>query len=235
MSDTHLANDAVARSPTGEILDQTAPPVDPKTTPGKTETTTPTDQTQVEKTDSEDGKSLLNQDDKGEKKDAIGAPEKYAPFTLPEGFEANEEVMTEAQGVFKELGLPQEGAQKLVDLYAKQALAAANAPVEYWKQMQKDWQAEIKADKDLGGKIPEVKATISKAIDLLGSLSVPFREAMDLTGAGNNPAFVRAFYKFSQLLTEGAHVSGDGPSKEGQKAPGAQPTSAAKALYPNLA
>lgn len=197
-----------------------------------------------ESTKTGDGASFLNAKD-GEKKEGeegkkeeskAGAPEKYEPFNLPEGFEANEEVMTEARAVFKELGLSQETAQKLVDFHAKQATAAANAPVEYWKQMQKDWVAEIKADKDLGGKIPEVRATISKAIDQLGDLAVPFREAMDLTGAGNNPAFFRAFYKFAQLLTEGAHVSGGGPSKAGQLAPGAteKPT-AAKALYPNLA
>ena len=234
MSDTHLANDAAARTGTGELKDQSAPPT-PTSTPK--ELGSETEPTPVSPAKAEGETSFINKDaageDKGDKTPAA-APAEYEPFTLPDGFEANEEVMAEATGVFKELGLTQAASQKLVDLYAKQAQAAAQAPVEYWKQMQKDWQAEIKADKELGGKIPAVRATISKAIDQLGDLAVPFREAMDLTGAGNNPAFVRAFYKFSQLLTEGAHVSGGGPTKEGQKAPGSAPISAARALYPNL-
>jgi hypothetical protein len=59
---------------------------------------------------------------------------------------------------------------------------------------------------------------------------------MDYTGAGNNPAFIKAFWKMAQALTEGGHVAGTGPAPIGQKPPGAaeRPT-AAKALYPNLA
>lgn len=245
MSDTHLANDAAARTATGELKDQSGQTTQTSTTKDAGSEKDPTqDKTAQEgKKDGDDVSFLNDKEGKTDDKEAkegkegakTGAPEKYEAFKLPEGFEANEEVMTEASGVFKELGLPQEGAQKLVDLYAKQAQAAANAPVEYWQKMQKDWVAEIKADKDLGGKLPEVRSTISKAIDTLGPLAAPFREAMDLTGAGNNPAFVRALYKLAQSLTEGAHVSGGGPSVAGQTEPGKSTRpSAASALYPNL-
>ena len=56
-----------------------------------------------------------------------------------------------------------------------------------------------------------------------------------LTGAGDHPAFVKAFNKLAAFVTEGSHVSGKGPSDLGQQKPGA-PTkpSAAQALYPNL-
>ena len=191
-----------------------------------------TDQTkadqQIKADDKASDKSLLNQDDK--KPDAaLGAPEKYEPFTAPEGFEIDETVIGEASGLFKELGLPQAAAQKLVDFYAKQSLDAAEAPIKFYKDMQDKWITEIKADPEIGGKLDNVRATVGRAIDGLGDpkLAADFRAAMDLTGAGNNPAFIRAFYKLAQKVTEGAHVGGQprGPEK---------PRSAAQAIYPNL-
>lgn len=172
--------------------------------------------------------SLLNEkSEKTEAKTAEGAPEKYSDFTLPEGFEANETVMTEAQTLFKELGLPQASAQKVVDLYTKVSMDASDAPFNLWMETQKKWKDEIKADPEIGGKLDEVKSTVSKVVDSLGEkLSKPFREAMDYTGAGNNPAFIRAMYALAQKLSEGSHVAG-------KPAGGAKP-SAAQALYPNL-
>lgn len=175
--------------------------------------------------------SLLNEkkteEKSEEKKTEEGAPEKYSDFTLPEGFEANETVMTEAQTLFKELGLPQASAQKVVDLYTKVSMDASDAPFNLWMETQKKWKDEIKADPEIGGKLDEVRSSVARVIDGLGEkLSKPFREAMDYTGAGNNPAFIRAMYALAQKLSEGSHVAG-------KPAGGAKP-SAAQALYPNL-
>lgn len=138
--------------------------------------------------------------------------------------------MTEASGLFKELGLPQAGAQRLVDLYAKISQSAADAPLQLLQDQQTKWRDEIKADPEIGGKLDQVRATVSKAIDGLGDakLAQAFREAMDFTGAGNNPAFIRAFYKLAQKVTEGSHVSGNPPNAA------KKPQSAAQAMYPGL-
>jgi len=94
----------------------------------------------------------------------------------------------------------------------------------------------MKADPDIGHKLQEVKQTISKAIDGLSDpkLAADFRAAMDYTGAGNNLAFAKVFFKLASLVTEGGHVAGTGPSRFGQGRPGAQPDSAAHAMYPAL-
>jgi hypothetical protein len=104
-----------------------------------------------------------------------------------------------------------------------------------WQETQEQWVKEVKADPELGPRLNEVKTTISRAIDGLNNpkLARDFREAMDFTGAGNNPAFIRAFYKLAQMVTEGGHVAGGGPSAAGQKRAGEMP-SAAQAMYPNL-
>jgi hypothetical protein len=171
---------------------------------------------------------------KGEKT-ATGAPEKYEEFKVPEGFKLDEAVGKDAGELFKSLNLDQAGAQKLVDFYIAKTQEAAEAPYKAYSEMRAEWQAAVKADPEIGGKLDVVKQTVSRALDGLGDakLAQEFREAMDLTGAGDNPAFVKAFFKLAQKVTEGQHVSGKGPSTFGQQRPG-QPASAAHALYPNL-
>jgi hypothetical protein len=163
-----------------------------------------------------------------------GAPEAYAEFTAPEGFEIDPTALAEATPLFKELGLDQARAQKLVDFYAKQSQQAAEAPFKLWQDTQKEWVDSIKADPEIGGKLDTVRATVAKVIDSLGpELAADFRQAMDFTGAGNNPAFVKVMFKLAAQLTEGGFVRGGNPSAGGQGNQG-RPASAAQALYPNL-
>lgn len=186
-----------------------------------------------------DEPSLLNKKDDAAKPEAkpAGAPEKYEPFKVPEGFALDPAVATEAGTLFKELGLSQDAGQKLIDLYSAKTAAAAEAPYKLYAETRQKWQADVKADPEIGGKLAEVKTTVSRALDAVAGseLSKQFREAMDLTGAGDHPAFIKAFYKLAQAVGEGTIVKGGGPTVPGQKASGspARPT-AAHALYPNL-
>lgn len=233
MSDTSQPtqpNEPEARTPTGELKDQQTPPTKTEGTQPDPSKTTPTDT----KADDKD-KSLLNQGDK-KPEDKPAAPETYADFKAPEGFEIDKDAIAEALPIFKELGLTQDQAQSLVDFYAKTSQKAANAPVDYWKAQQETWRNEIKADPVIGGRLDQVRAETSRMVDSVGEpkLAADFREAMDLTGAGNNPAFIRFFHAMAKKFGEGTLVSGSGPTKQGQAAPGAAPKSVASALYPNL-
>jgi hypothetical protein len=208
-------------------MSETAPTTPAPPTPSTTtEPTTPPPTTQPTTPDTESKTSLLN--DEGAA--AEGAPESYSDFTLPEGFEATPEGLAEAKALFKELGLPQANAQRVMDLHAKSVQEAMNAPFKLWQDTQERWVNEVKADPEIGGKLGQVKSTIAKAIDGLGDakLAKDFREAMDFTGAGNNPAFIRAFFRLAQKVTEGSHVSGSPAGAQDR------PRSAAQAMYPNL-
>lgn len=142
--------------------------------------------------------------------------------------------MTQAKALFKELQLPQEGAQKLIDFYSSQVKEVAEAPMKAWQEMQKKWTDEIKNDPQIGGvKLDAVRANVGRAIDLLGpDLAAQFRQQMDFTGAGNNPAFVRALNLWASKLVEAGAVQAPKPAPSGQ--PGSRPASAAAAIYPNL-
>ena len=173
----------------------------------------------------------------GEKaKEPEGVPEKYE-FKAPEGYELDEKLIGTASEMFKELGLSQAQADKLFSFYTTEALKNFDAPFEKYQEIRTGWRNDILADRTIAdGKdlLPEAKASIGRAIDGLGpDLAAKFREAMDFTGAGDNPAFVRAILSWANLSTEGRPVKGAGPSAEGQKGK-AEPISAAHALYPNL-
>ena len=222
----------VTRTPTGEISSpSTSTPetiVRPPPTPA---TTAPSTETAPETKSEKPPKSLINEE--GPK----GAPEAYTDFKVPEGFTLDTDAKAEVGATFKELNLSQADGQKLVDLYTKYIQEAVNAPVNFYMEKQEQWRNEIGSDPEIGGsKLNGTKASIGKLIDSLGDAkaSSEFREAMDYTGAGNNPAIVRFLTRIAQKLTEGGPVRGSGPSSEGMRPPGVGAPSAAQAIYPNL-
>jgi hypothetical protein len=219
--------EGVARTPTGEIVDQGL---------GLETTKDEVAGTDTKGEEKSEGTSLVNGGDKEEKPSEPAVPEAYE-FKVPEGFELDETVSKEATELFKSMKLGAEPAQKLVDFYVKNLQSVAEAPLRMVQEQNDKWVSEVKADAEIGGKLDQVRTTISKAIDGLGDpvLSKGFRQVIDFTGAGNNLSFIKGLYKLAQQVTEGSHVRGNGPSAESQKAPGAAPTSAARALYPNLA
>jgi hypothetical protein len=236
MADAPLTNSPDARTDDGTLKDQgvTTPTTDSSTT--KVPPTQPTtDQKTEPKTSSED-KSLITDAGKDKSSVATGAPETYADFKAPEGFEIDKEAIAKALPIFKELNISQDGAQRLVDFYAAQSAAAAEAPVKFYADMQKTWRDEAasrfgKAIEPGGAIVTE----FAKAIDghLPPSLAKSFRAALDFTGVGNHPDFIEGFRQFARLLGEGTSVRGSGPSPAGQKAPGEAPKSLAQIMYPN--
>lgn len=136
-----------------------------------------------------------------------------AKLTLPEGFAPDEKLM----GSFKDLMTadlpPQERGQKLIELYSGALKQVGEANSKAWTDLNAQWVNEVKADPEIGGaKYDTTKATIAKAIDTLGPKdAASFRQALDVTGAGNNLAVWRAMAKFAKAVTEGQHVGGSPP------------------------
>lgn len=231
-------NDEAARSQTGEILDQATQTPTPTTTADSTtttvDTTKPTDQvTDKPADDTKPAPAAVT---------GAGAPETYADFKAPEGLTLDPKLIQDALPLFKELNLSQDQAQKLIDQQSKLMAQAAKAPLDAVTTMRNGWKSQVAADADIraavsGDKtgLDAVKVDVSRALNALGDakLASEFKDAMDLTGAGDHPAFIKTFWKLSQFITEGTHVAGKGPSSEGQRDPSkpVKPTPA-QALYP---
>jgi len=231
-TDPPQGNQPAVREADGTLKDQTPSPETTTLTPEKK----PEGQsflTQTPEAPKEESKEEPKPEDK--KPDAEGAPEKYADFKVPDGFKFDEKALTEATAAFKELGLSQEKAQKLVDTYAKNTQQAIEAPYKQWADLQKEWLGDI--HDRFGSKAETVRTDISKAIDsaLPPSLARAFRGALDLTGAGTNPDVVEALSIMFKPFVEGPSIRPGGISPEANKAPNApvQP-SIAEAMYPHL-
>jgi hypothetical protein len=192
-----------------------------------------TDQSTGKTTETADGTTLLT---KKEGETSSGAPDTYASFTVPENYKLDPTALESALPIFKELGLTQAQAQKLVDVQVARELAIAKGPQDAYESMRQEWRTSVTSDAEMGKQLDVVKADIGRALQVLPpDLVKEFKGAMDLTGAGDHPAFVKAMWKLSQFVVEGKPVTGRGPSPAGQVAPGTnQKPSAAKALYPNL-
>lgn len=235
MSETPLPNDAAARTPTGEITDvRDLAPKAQETTP-----TPPTGTTTIEPPIEPPSDKGTEPPKPNDSKPIV--PDAYT-FKAPDNYTIDAKLLETVTPIFKELGLTNEQGQKLFDIQVQRELSLAKAPQDAYAATRADWQSKVKSDPELtsavsGDKtgIDAVKLDIGRAIATLpADLQASFREAMDVTGAGDHPAFVKAMYKFSQSIGEGRPVSGAGPSPAGQKAPGAKPPSAAAAMYPNL-
>lgn len=156
-------------------------------------------------------------------------PIEYTAFTLPEGVEVDEQKMADFKANAAEAGLSQDQAQKLVDVYTAGLKSANEASTQLWYDQQKEWQQAVMKDPEIGGKNFEpMKETVAKAIDLIGgNEAAKIRQALEYTGAGNNPEIIRFLYRLGSAIGEGGGVD------IGKPAAVETPRSAAERLYPS--
>lgn len=154
---------------------------------------------------------------------AAGAPEKYEPFVAPEGTAIDATVLTQFEEAARELNLPQDKAQQLID---KMAPAMAQQQAAQMQQLSQDWQAAASADKEFGGdKLAENLGYATKAVDTFASpeLKTMLRE----TGLGNHPELVRFMVRAGKAISEDKIVTGGAPASANR--------SAAEVLYGSTA
>ena len=155
---------------------------------------------------------------------AEGAPESYADFTLPEGVQLDDAALGKAAPVLKELGLNQEAAQKVVDLYAGLVGEQAAAQSEAFTQQMSEWRTATETDAQFGGdKLPESIAAAQRALEQFGTPEL--RELLDTHGVGNHPEVVRLLWNVGKTLREDVPGAAGGASTP--------PKSAVEILYPN--
>lgn len=153
--------------------------------------------------------------EKAEKEKKPAAPEKYE-FTPPEGQELDANALAVFEPIAKELGLSQEQAQKLVDIYPQIQQQQAEA----WSKQVSDWGEQVKADKEIGGdKFNTSVGAAQRALDQFGNTEL--REYLNASGLGNHPALVRFCAKVGKAMAEDTFVV---PNQGGQR-------SAADILY----
>lgn len=146
----------------------------------------------------------------GEGEDAkAGAPEKYE-FVPPEGVTLDPAAVEEFTPVARELGLTQEQAQRVVNLYAGLQQRQADALAEQSRQ----WVEQVMADKDLGGARWDAnRALVAQARDRFATPALV--ELMETTGLGNHPEVIRLFAAVGKAIADDGHVIGGQPIQSG--------------------
>lgn len=155
-------------------------------------------------------------------------PEKYE-FKAPEGQTLDNLQLDAYSPLFKELGLTQAQAQKLVDKQFELAPKLA----EGWQKQIGDqiaqetatWAKASREDKEFGGTNFDANAKIAnKALAAFGSPEL--RSLLVESGYANHPAFVRLFWNIGQKLAESTPPAGGTP-------PGTK-TTPERVLYPSM-
>ena len=174
-----------------------------------------------------DGDAPKAEKAEGENADADGTKESsleaYADFTLPEGMTLNSEQLEAAAPLFKELGLNQEQAQKLVDFQAQQVQAGQQGQMDAFNQLKTDWVEQAKKDAEIGGdKFDENVGIAKQALAKFGNEG--FTKLLNDFGMGNHPEVIRFMAKVGRLTKE------DNPDDAGN--PIGKPRDHVSVLYP---
>jgi len=144
----------------------------------------------------------------------------YEPFALPEGVSVDEALLGEFKATAKELGLSQEGAQKLADIQVKAEMKRQ----QMVEQVKTQWAEQSKADPEFGGeRLGESLGTAKKAMDAFATPEM--RKLLNESGFGNHPEVIRHFIRVGKAISE------DGRIVSGTKA--VTPSDPARRLFPN--
>ena len=136
----------------------------------------------------------------------VGAPEKYelkaGDIALPA------EVLAKYEPLFREAGLTNEAAQKLVDMRIAEVNAQESTAVENLVAQHTEWLDATKADGEIGG--ANLDTSVKHAQSAIARFGSPeLKSFLDLSGAGSHPELVRAFARIGKAMAEDVIVTGN--------------------------
>ena len=202
-----------------------------QTVDATTEATTETEQQAKSVQDQQVSDETAVESETSEKETPEGAPDKYEfnakVADAPD--ELDPEVLTAFGEVAKELNLPQEAAQKVLNKVApvmqeRQAKAA--------EQVRLDWANESQSDKEFGGEGLNDNLTVAKqSLDAFGTDAL--KSLLQDTGLGNHPEIIRFMYRAGKAISEDSYVgNSEGANPSGSRIP-KDFNGIANALYSN--
>lgn len=149
---------------------------------------------------------------------------------LPDGFAVDDAVLGEFRDLAKEAGLKGEHAQKLVDFHVRAQEAVYSKAAESFEAQTKVWQAEAKADKEIGGR--EFETTLKGARLALSRFGTPeLSAALSQSGMGNHPEVVRLLARVAKATAEDSSA---GKHSTTQATPANSEDAFLRSMYPHL-
>jgi len=138
-------------------------------------------------------------------------PMKYEDFKVPEnlgdGIKIDKDQVNEYTKIIGEYRVPQEAAQKLMDMYLNGVKTVQDRMVQtqwdVFNNIQTEWRNQVLSDPIIGGAGHD---TAMQKIASVRNMLVPrermkaFNEFLNITGAGNHPEFIHMMYRASKIL-----------------------------------
>ncbi len=149
---------------------------------------------------------------------AAGLPDAYA-LDMPEGFTLDGDTLAEADPVFREMGLSNDAAQKLVPVAAGFGRRMFDAGLKQAGDRlmsdaattRREWADAFEADPEFGG--PNRARTLSEAARAFDHYGLKagegLRQLLDESGLGNHPDLIRFVAQIGRDLGEGSFERGD--------------------------
>ena len=196
-----------------------------------TEATTDTEQQAEGVQDQQVSDETAVESETSEKDVPEGAPDKYEfnskVADAPD--ELDPEVLTAFGDVAKELNLPQDAAQKVLDKVAPVIQARQAKAIE---QTKVEWANQSKSDQEFGGESLTDNLNVAKtSLDTFGTDAL--KSLLQETGLGNHPEVIRFMYRAGKAISEDSYVgNSQGANAQGSKVP-KDFNGIANALYSN--
>lgn len=128
------------------------------------------------------------------------APEKYE-LKMLDGSPLDPSDIATVSAFAKAKGLSNEQAQQLLDQRHEAAVGFRDRQQALLSQRRTEWEAAVKADKDLGGtNLPQTIQHIQRAMTRFATEE--FKRLVDESGYGNHPEFVRVFAAIGKAMSE---------------------------------
>ena len=201
------------------------------TTEQSAEATTETEQQAESVQDQQDSDESNVESETSETEASEGAPEKYEfnPQVADAPDELDPEVLTAFGEVAKDLDLPQEAAQKVLDKVAPVIQARQAKVVE---QARADWATESQSDEEFGGENLAANLEIAKS-SLKEFGTDALKSLLQESGLGNHPEVIRFMYRAGKAISEDGYVgNSQGANAKGGNVP-KDFNGIANALYSN--
>ena len=149
---------------------------------------------------------------------------------LPDGFAVDDAVLGEFKALATEAKLAPEQAQKLVDFHVRAQESVYAKAQESFDAQAKAWQAETKADKEIGGR--EFEGTLKHARLALSRFGTPeLTQALEQSGLGNHPEVVRLLARVAKATAEDSSA---GKHSTAQATPATSEDAFLRSMYPHL-
>ncbi len=171
------------------------------------------------KADAADGEKKPDDEKKADDDKPAGPPEKYE-LTMPEGVELDAALLEKVDPVFRDIGLTNEQANKLANVFAEYRVSEAQGQSDAYAQQVEDWGKAARDDKEFGG--AAFDASVAQAQKAIGQFGSPELKTLLADGLGNHPELIRFCVRVGKAIGEDGGV-------EASRA--ATPRSAAETLY----